>query len=551
MSSNIAVKSRLTSMGYTIPKSLLTINIEEDIKKELTIEPKTIPGYTSNASVDDGSFTIYKQSSSKFYVPRNYGIKKFGQPGKNKIPEPEKIDCAFAGELRDYQKKVITSWRRSANECGGGGIVAIRPGGGKTVIAIGLMAELGLKTLVLVHNTDLYNQWIERLKTFLPTARLGGIKAKVCNVSEKDIVIGSIPSLSNPKKDHEYPAEMLQQFGLLIVDECHHIGARSFSRCLQKIQPRYVLGLSATPHRQDGLTRVIKYYLGDICFDDTNIEKTALEKSLEHIPDAEVRLYNYKCYDQSYCRPVMNFRKKPDCSRMITNIVNYKVRNDFVLSLLPDLVAEGRNILLITERRDHVAYFLEKILENNIATCGPYVGSTKQEILEESKKKQILVGTYQMTGEGFDCAKLDTLVLATPKKSLRQIAGRIMRKEKHKRERLPLIIDIIDEFSIYKNWSRLRKAFYNYSNYKQIEYNVIADNVSPEIILHLEHEFPVPMKKRPKTLPDLQKDTDIRNGIKVENNIIAKMKRLEKKEEETTALKEKEKNNAAMYDMGL
>ena len=374
---------------------------------------------------------------------------------------------------------------------------------------------------------------------FLPTARLGKIKAKICNTSEKDVVIGSIQSISDPRKDAEYSAEMFAEFGLLIVDECHHIGAKSFSRCLQKIQPKYVLGLSATPHRQDGLTRVIKYYLGDICFDDTQIEKTELEKSLEHIPDAEVRLYNYKSDVEPYSRIALNFRKKPDNARMISNIMKHNPRNEFVLSLLPDLIAEGRNILLITERRDHVAYFLEKILERNIASCGPYVGSTKQEILAESKKKRILIGTYQMTGEGFDCAKLDTLVLATPKKSLRQIAGRIMRKEKHKRERLPLIIDIVDEFSIYKNWARLRLAFYNFANYKKHEYDINETVLDKAIInrklklsvainqltdeernayitVKKEHIWPVPMKQRPKTLPDLKQDTAIEKMIKIE-----------------------------------
>jgi superfamily II DNA or RNA helicase len=515
MSSVIAEKSRLTSQGYTVPKSVLTLELENDIKNELTIIPQSIPGYTSNTAVDDGRFHLFKHSSSKYYLPRNYGIKKFGNPGKNKLSTGLPINCEFAGELRDYQKAVISAWKDSTTKCGGGGIVAIRPGGGKTVISIGLIAELKVKTIILVHNSDLLNQWIERLEMFLPTARIGKIKAKICNTSEKDVVIGSIQSISDPRKDAEYDPEMFKEFGLLIVDECHHIGAKSFSRCLDKIQPRYVLGLSATPHRADGLTRVIKYYLGDICFDDTQIEKTELEKSLEHIPDAEVRLYKYDSNDPEYCRVLLNYKKKPNNAGMITNIMNYESRNEFILSLLPDLVAQQRNILLITERRDHVAYFLEKIMESGIASCGPYVGSTKQEILVESKKKQILIGTYQMTGEGFDCAKLDTLVLATPKKSLRQIAGRIMRKEKHKRERAPLIIDIIDEFSIYKNWARLRQAFYNYSNYIQYEYKVIQEDEN-KVELVKEHEWPVPMKKRPKSLPDLKQDTAIEKMIKIE-----------------------------------
>lgn len=513
---DIYKKSKLTVKGYVIPKNILSDELINDMIKELTIIPITIPGYSSNNNNDDGRFYLYQHSSNNFYVPRYYGIIKFGLPLINKLSDGINIDCKFEGILRDYQKNVINSWKKSIKKTGGGSIIAIKPGGGKTIISIATISEMKLKTIILVHNSDLLNQWIERLETFLPSAKIGVIKGKICNTSNKDVVIGSIQSISDIRKDNEYSSELFNEFGMLIIDECHHIGAKSFSRCLKKIQPKYIIGLSATPQRDDGLTKVIKYYIGDICFDDTDIKKTEIEKSLDHIPDANVILYKYKSNNLKYCKTVLNFKKKPNNAQMITNISNYKNRNEFILSLLPDLIKEDRNILIITERRDHVFYFIENIIEQNISSCGVYVGSMKKDILKESKKKQILVGTYKMISEGFDCEKLDTLILATPKKKLRQVVGRIQRTEKQFRNKTPLIIDIIDEFSIYNNWFRLRNLFYNYSNFKKYEYNVI-DEESNKITYICEYDFPVPQKERKKN-PYLNKGKTINKMIKVEKN---------------------------------
>lgn len=537
MSKHLNIKEfKITYRGYVIPKKYLDSEELSNIIEELTIEPLKIPGYAPVNGLNNDKFYLYKENDLKLYVPRYYGIQKLGLPSNINLNKGLTINCKFNGNLRDYQKNVIKKWTEESNKSGGGGIIAIRPGGGKTVISIAMIAKLGLKTIILVHTSDLLNQWKERLEMFLPDAKIGIIRGKICNTESKDVVIGMIQSLSDPRKDNQYPESLFKDFGLLIVDECHHIGAKTFSRCLNKIQTRYIIGLSATPNRQDGLTRVIKYYMGDICFDDTNIDKTEIEKQYEHIPDAEVILYNYKSENLIYNRELLNFKKKPDFVKMESNIIKYELRNKFIISLLPALVEEGRNILLITSRRDHVADLMEEIINNNIATCGPYVGSTKQEILNESKKKQILIGTYKMVGEGFDCSKLDTLILASPKKSLRQIAGRIMRKEKHKRDKIPLIIDICDNFSIFKNWSKLRQAFYNYYNYRQISYSVYdiydeSKNKQEKIqnkednkktIKHIENKiekkkeyiWPIPVNKRPKSLPDLKKGSNVSDMIK-------------------------------------
>lgn len=449
--------------GYSIKKDELSEELLNKIRENLTVAPNSCPGYGPE---DANEFKIYQENKSKIYLPRAFGYKYIGIPNKNKIHEGKPITCKFEGSLRPYQESVLDAWDKTSAKCGGGGIIAIGAGRGKTVTAIAKIARLGLKTLVLVHTSDLYTQWIERLEQYLPTAEIGGIRGKKIQVTGKDVVIGMIQSLSDPRKDEEYPLSLFEEFGFVIIDECHHIGARMFSRCLRKTAFKYIMGLSATPDRQDGLTKVFKYYIGDICFKDTGISKTADEKLLDHIPDADVHVYEYQNYDPTYCKELLNYQRKPNVIGMETAIVNFMPRTEMILSLLRPLVEEGRRIIILTSRRDHIATLLRLITERNIGTCGAYAGGLKEAVLKDSKTKQIMVATYKMAEEGFDHQVLDTLIMATPKKRIIQTVGRIMRKKKNDRKFIPLIIDIVDTFSSFNRWFQQRMKHYMDNNYR-------------------------------------------------------------------------------------
>lgn len=453
--------------GYSIRKDEISNDIQEKIKKMLTVAPNTAPGYGSDESEP---FSIYQENTAKIYVPRAFGYRYIGIPSKNKLHPGIAIDCEFTGSLRPYQEQVLDAWDKTAAKCGGGGIISIGAGRGKTVTAIAKISRLGLKTLVLVHNIDLLTQWIERLQQYLPTAEIGIIKGKKTQVLGKDVVIGSIASLSNPKKDEEYPLELFKEFGFVIIDECHHIAARMFSRCLRKTAFKYIMGLTATPDRADGLTKVFKYYIGDICFKDTGIQKTDEEKLLDHIPDADVHIYEYQNSLPEYCKELLNYQKKPNIVPMETAMVKFMPRTELILSLLPSLVAEGRRIIILTSRRDHIATFLKLITERNIGTCGPYVGGLKDSVKQDSKTKQILLATYKIAEEGFDHQVLDTLIMATPKKKIVQTTGRIMRKKKNDRLKIPLIIDILDRHSAFNRWGQQRNTYYKEANYRITRY---------------------------------------------------------------------------------
>ena len=129
---------------------------------------------------------------------------------------------------------------------------------------------------------------------------------------------------------------------------------------------------------------------------------------------------------------------------IISNIAQCNKRNDFILSILPKLIDEGRTLLILTERISQVTYLYDNIEEKKIATVGKYIGKLKQEVLDESLKCRIIVGTYNMIEEGFDCKSLDTLIMATPKVDIEQSIGRILRKHKDERTIRPLVIDVYD-----------------------------------------------------------------------------------------------------------
>lgn len=456
----------INEKGYGILKAELSPEQLEKIKTDLTVCPKTVPGYGPD---EQEPFTLYEEQDIWIYVPRFYGVRRIAKAKHSQLLPGRAININFSGELREYQRNILSAWDQHATKYGGG-IISVGPGRGKTVMAIAKIAELKLKTMILVFNSDLLTQWEERIREYTPDARIGVIRGKKLSIIDKDIVIGMVKSLSNPAKDAEYPPELFAEFGMLVIDECHHIGARMFSRCLRKCAFKYTMGLSATPDRKDGLTKVFKFYLGDICFKDAGIQKTAEEKALDHVPDAEIRIYKYYSPAPKYSREMLNFVKKPNVVVMETNIANFMPRTDFILSLIPPLINAGRKIIILTSRRDHIAEFLEKITARNLGTVGPYVGGMKPDKLAESKTKQILVATYDMAEEGFDCQELDTLIMATPKKEIEQCTGRIMRKKKNDRRNVPLIIDIADEFSSFINWTKYRTRIYKKKNYKLLEY---------------------------------------------------------------------------------
>ena len=433
--------------GYTIYKKNLSEAQQASIRKELTVKP-----FAPKTSIQQPTpFPIYREAPKKFYVPRMFGIKKFGEVDNYKISDGEPISLKFSGDMRDFQKPIVQAYidATTSASTGGGGLLEVPCGKGKTVMALNIISRVGRKTLVIVHKEFLLNQWIERIEQFLPTAKVGRIQGQIVDTEGKDIVIGMLQSLSMK----EYPQDLFAQFGLTIIDETHHIAAEVFSRALFKIVSRHMLGLSATMNRKDGLTKVFKMFIGDIVY---SIKR-------EDTDEVVVQALTYETNDDEFNETVYNFKGQTHYSIMIKKLCEFNDRTEFILTVLKNMLADERNkqVMILAHNKNLLTYLHKAIEHRNMATVGFYVGGMKEAALKESESKKVVVATYAMAEEALDIKTLSALIMATPRTDVTQAVGRILRM-KHER---PLVVDIVDGHEIFQRQWKKRRTFYTKNKY--------------------------------------------------------------------------------------
>ena len=409
--------------GYGVDKCSLPESSISSIKKELFVSPQVHGDY----GMGPDEWPVYRQSPKRIYLPKFYAMERFGPPKEVQTSSGDEISLEFNGSLRDHQLEVVDKSMKAYEEQGGG-LISVFCGGGKTTIALWLLSQLKKKTIIFVHTEFLMDQWIERIEQFLPTARIGRIRQSTYDIQDKDIVLATIQTFTR----REFPKEDMDTFGHLIIDECHHVACKVFSQLFFKLQTPYMLGLSATPDRKDGLTKVIHWFIGPIII----CLKREVNKPF-------IRRVNYR--DDKF-EEKLNVKGQPNIPTMITDLTKTEDRNKLIIEQLKPLYEEGRKILILTDRLGHCDYFA-KFLPTIDLPCGKYVGGMKLEERAESTKQRIIVATYSMAAEGFDCPDLDTLILATPKTDVEQSCGRILRR---KNEHEPTIIDIVDCFSVFE-----------------------------------------------------------------------------------------------------
>ena len=482
----------LSNRGYAIDKTKFPESIVKEIKKILSVKPNVTPEL-SHLEINKG-FSVYRESSKKLYIPRAFGFSVFGEPKFCKRKKPVEIDVEFKGKLRDIQIEATNAFIKSCDDSGKrGGIISLQCGGGKTCCALYLIAKMGLKALVIVHKDFLLTQWRERIEQFLPDARVGLIKATKFDIEHKDIVLASLQSLSMKSFDED----AFEEFGLVAADECHHLSAEVFSRALPKVTVPYMLGLSATLNRKDGLRKVFEWYLGGVVYSKVRKDTNILVNMIEYFDN-----------DRKYSKEHFMFVGGRQCvnrAKMINNICDFEKRTKKILKIIYKVLDNEpeRNVLLLSDRRNHLTNLKEMIEKDDKYNCGLYMGGMKEHELKESEDKKIILGTFAIASEGFDVPRLDTVVLASPKSDIEQSVGRVMRKKEEERDRPPLIIDMVDAFSVFKRQSEKRKKFYEKKQYKITYQGKFDDNATKELEQELKSGDTFMIQDLGETLPSI------------------------------------------------
>jgi superfamily II DNA or RNA helicase len=340
----------------------------------------------------------------------------------------EPLDLSFTGELTALQAQAVESLL--AHETG---VLVAPPGVGKTVVATALIAKRKRSTLILVHRRHLLDQWRAQLALFLgiePTAvgqiGGGGAKAKKPNGL---LDIAMVQALVKP----DTVDDAVAGYGQVIIDECHHASSVSFERVLAEVRARFVVGLTATPQRRDGQQAIMRMYLGPIRFQVTP-KKLAAIQPLEH---------------RLFVRETSFELEESEADLSITEIYGRlhrdDVRNTAILEDIIGTLVEGRNPIVLTQRREHLEWFAERVrpYARNVAVLKGGMGKQAEQEARETLAaatpdgSTVLVATGPYVGEGFDDPRLDTLFLAMPiawKGTLAQYVGRLHRLHPGKQE---------------------------------------------------------------------------------------------------------------------
>ncbi len=359
---------------------------------------------------------LFKEDEDFLYIPRGCYKEVFDILKKNKIIytlidlriEGTPIMFSMYTELYPSQVKALDELIKYDN-----GLLVAPPAFGKTILAIGLIERLGISTAIIVDKTSLIEQWQSRLKEHSSVLTVGEYHGK------KKSLTGMVDVLSfQSLKDTTH---LLEQYGLIIIDEVHHVAAKTLQNVIRAVKCKYVYGLTATPQRSDGNENVIYLTIGDIRYEDNTKENHSFTKTLT------TRTTNFKCPNKLEYVNQMNL------------LFNDEDRNNQIIA---DVIYEfnfGKKILILTDRIEHTEIFYKRLkhLTNNIVIAtGKLSKKEKEQFLEDlmnfNNEPFILIATGKFIGEGFDEKRLDTLFITMPFKwsgTLSQYVGRLHRTD--------------------------------------------------------------------------------------------------------------------------
>ena len=342
----------------------------------------------------------------------------------------------FQGELRQPQLKAF-----EALVAHDSGVLAATTAFGKTIVAAALIANRGRNTLILVHRQELLSQWVERLQSFLnmdakQIGVIGGGKRKPTGIVD----VALIQSLVRKGE----VADLVADYGQLIVDECHHLSAASFELVARRSKAWYVVGLSATVARKDGHHPIIFMQCGPVRH-RVDAKVQAAERGIRHRARDRLTQFELPAF--------LAATERPSMPAIYAALAQDIARNDLIFDDVLKSLEAKRSPIVLTERKDHLDYLQNRfspfvrnlvVLRGGMSTKDRKAASATLKASGDDERLILATGRY--VGEGFDDSRLDTLFLTMPiawKGTLAQYVGRLHRERDGKKD--VLVVDYVDQ----------------------------------------------------------------------------------------------------------
>lgn len=395
-----------------LKEQLNFLNTEYLTKKRLGISLYKVQKY----------FRLIDESSKTVLLPRGFLSRLLKFCYENDIRyevsfvEPKLPNCMFKSniQLNEVQKSVVELALAEKQ-----GVIVAPPGSGKTFMGLELIAQHQKPTLILVHHQQLLDQWVKRIQECLniPKTHVGKFSGSKKSIG-KEITVGLLQSFARSKDLVNYK----DKFGTIIVDECHHIPAKTFREVIANLNPEFLYGLTATPKRKHNDEQLIYVYIGDIIADMADFAEAALLKKPVQ--------FEILVRETTLTIP---FNWKTDQFGLIAKIISYDTsRNVLVIGDILKQVKLGRKTLVLSERKEHLKIlelYLKGQCETILFTGDDSTASRTSKMKQISDGHyQVLLATGQIFGEGMHIENIEALILAFPfafEGKLTQYVGRL------------------------------------------------------------------------------------------------------------------------------
>lgn len=410
-------------MSVLVPLPTLDMKARREINKSCTVKEKADPKalYRNVKEV-----SAYGVDNDRLSVPFQWGMKQYSKYRKTR-GELGASRARFTGTLRPEQLVIQKEATEYLNKQGSI-LIAVYPGGGKTITSLSICGRIGLKTMILVNRLVLVEQWKRSIETFFDKeTRVQFLDAR--DIVDPDADFYIMNAINVPKRS----PDDFRSVGTVVVDECHMMITQVFVRSLQYFSPRYLIGLSATPYRPDGLDALLNLYFGT-----ERIVRSLYRPHTVYLLETNLTILGETKENGGL-----------DWNSVLQVQMTHEARNDCISRLVQFF--HQRNILILCKRVQQIEVLHGLISAHTTST------TLKGNETEYDTEARVLVASIQKVGTGFSHDRLDMLILACDTEEyFLQYLGRVFRRP----DVVPIVVDIVDKNPVLRRHARTRRKVY-------------------------------------------------------------------------------------------